>query len=116
MFCFKGNPGNKNKGSNKRSNNKKGAKSKANKSKNVKKPNGPITGLCDLSQKLYNTMEKHREVSHCDSCSSFLASALAFCGSMCVFTFTLGFQGRGPRGAVLLLFPAEILMSLSFPV
>ena len=54
--------GSKNKGSNKRSNNKKGTKSKASKSKNVKKPSGPITGMSELSQKLYSTMEKHREV------------------------------------------------------
>ena len=54
--------GSKNKGSNKRSNNKKGTKSKANNRKNPKKTSGPVMGLCDLSQRLYNTMEKHREV------------------------------------------------------
>ena len=64
FFCLflQGIPGSKNKGNNKRSNNKKGTKSKANNRKNPKKTSGPVTGLCDLSQRLYNTMEKHREV------------------------------------------------------
>jgi hypothetical protein len=54
--------GSKNKGNSKRSNNKKGTKSKASNRKTAKKINGPSTELCDLSQRLYITMEKHREV------------------------------------------------------
>ncbi|KAK3749980.1 hypothetical protein QZH41_007300 [Actinostola sp. cb2023] len=54
--------GSKNKGNSKRSNNKKAAKSKASNRKTTKKINGPAPELCDLSQRLYITMEKHREV------------------------------------------------------
>ena len=54
--------GSKNKGSNKRGNNKKGTKSKAGSRQKAKKTNVPVMGVCDLSQRLYSTMEKHREV------------------------------------------------------
>lgn len=54
--------GSKNKGNSKRSNNKKATKSKASNRKTNKKMNGPGAELCDLSQRLYITMEKHREV------------------------------------------------------
>jgi hypothetical protein len=52
--------GNKNKAG-KRNNNKKGSK-KNNQRKNTKKPNGLGLNVGELTQRLYNTMEKHKEV------------------------------------------------------
>jgi hypothetical protein len=65
--------GNKNKAG-KRSNNKKGSK-KNNQRKNTKKANGQGLNVCDLSQRLYNTMEKHKEVW----CPAFRYRTYNFC-------------------------------------